>query len=144
MRVIGIDPGESTGFASYEDGKLTNLWTFKPLQAILFLSNADHNDGTLYVLEDSRMSSANYHDTTQTKAVIFTMGRRVGTVDRLCALYQEALGKNEMLRLSPLQKGSKWDHDALKAAAGWDKGQTNEHVRDAALVAWPYRRWIKA
>jgi len=41
--------------------------------------------------------------------------------------------------ISPQQKGSKWNHDEFNAVTGWNGETTNQHVRDAALIAWPFR-----
>lgn len=135
MIVTGIDPGESTGFAEYDDGKLVRLWTFKPLQAIAYLQMKEEG---LFVMEDSRKQTTSFHDLKTNKRVVFTTGRRVGTVDRLCDLYQSSLGNNKLIMVSPLQKGSKMSHDDFVIKTGWD-GKSNEHNRDAALVAYPFR-----
>jgi hypothetical protein len=136
MIVIGIDPGQQTGFAQYEDGKLTRLWTFKPLQAIAYLQMQDEG---LFIMEDSRLQTVNYHGKDHNKSVIFTVGRRVGTVDSLCGLYEDALGKNMLIRLSPLAKGAKvTNSDGFCKMTGWN-GASNQHERDAAMVAWNFR-----
>ena len=44
--------------------------------------------------------------------------------------------------VSPLQKGSKVNRDDFAIKTGWvDK--SNEHNRDAAMVAWPFRNGAK-
>ena len=140
MIVIGIDPGAGTGFAQYEDGKLTRMWTFKPLQAIAYLQMQEE---VLFIMEDSRLQTVNYHGKEHNKAVIFTMGRRVGTVDCLCGLYEEALWKNKLIKLSPLAKGAKLTSaDKFSMITGWI-GKQNQHERDAALVAWNFRNGAK-
>lgn len=142
MIVIGIDPGTNTGFAQYEDGKLTRLWTFKPLQAIAYFQFFT-NDNVLFVMEDSRLQTVNYHGKEHNKAVIFTMGRRVGTVDSLCGLYADALGKNKLIKLSPLAKGAKvTSSDGFSKITSWT-GRQNQHERDAAMVAWNFRNGAK-
>jgi hypothetical protein len=138
--VVGIDPGESTGFAQFENGKLTRLWTFKPLQAIAYLQSRDEG---LYVMEDSRKQSCSFKNLfVGTAMFAFSRGRSVGTVDRLCNLYQEALGKNKLIMLSPREKGSKIKHDVFVIKTGWE-GKSNEHSRDAAMVAWTFRNGAK-
>ena len=142
MKVLGIDPGENTGFASYEDGKLVDLWTLNPLDAIGYLSRTreEKQENILFIMEDSRLQTVNYLGIKENKSVIFTIGRRVVTVDGLCALYEAAIGKNKLIKLSPLQKGSKLGADYFKSMTGWD-GKTNQHCRDAATVSWQFRNY---
>ena len=40
--------------------------------------------------------------------------------------------------ISPKSKGAKTKEADFIAATGW-QGRSNEHTRDAAMVAWPYR-----
>jgi hypothetical protein len=133
--VIGIDPGESTGFAQFENGKLTRLWTFKPLQAIAYLQSRDEG---LYVMEDSRLQSFVFDRDVNAKCTL-KIARNIGQIDMLCGLYESALSRNQLIKLSPLQKGSKvTDASMFNAITGWEN-KSNQNSRDSAMVAFPFR-----
>lgn len=141
VRVIGVDPGEQTGIAIYEGGKLVELLTMKPLEALAWIGLHDPMP-SLLVVEDPRGQSYSFRDNPKdTKAVAFTKGRAVGRIDLFCAMV-ENLGKEHglsgLLLVTPRQKGKKLDAPAFKRLTGWT-GRSNEHNRDAALVAWKYR-----
>ena len=40
--------------------------------------------------------------------------------------------------ISPKEKGAKLDAATFALMTGW-QGKSNQHERDAAMVAWPYR-----
>jgi len=139
MIVIGIDPGTSTGFAQYEDGKLTRMWTFKPLQAIAYLQMQDEG---LFVMEDSRLQSFIF-DRNVNAASKLKIARNVGAVDGLCNLYQDALGKNKLIKLSPLDKGAKVTLNSRFFEITGFNGRSNQHERDAAMVALDFRNGVR-
>ena len=134
--IVGIDPGVNTGFAVIHNGVLTNLLTISPWEIEGELSGVDVSR---VVFEDSRLQS---HTWTQVKerSAALKMARNVGQVDAWCALI---VGICDRLRIpahgvSPKGKGKKLNAEQFKAATGWT-GASNEHTRDAAMVAWPYR-----
>lgn len=134
--VIGIDPGANTGVAEFMAGKLVGLRTIAPhdIERVLTELNPAR-----VVFEDSRLQSHTW-TTNKSKAVAANMARKVGQVDAWCTLI---VGVCERLGIpahgiSPLGKGGKLDAVRFTAITGW-AGASNEHTRDAAMVAWPYR-----
>ena len=91
------------------------------------------------VFEDSRLTS-HLFTTNQKAAVAKNMARKVGQVDMVCGLIVEACQRLGIPAhgISPKGKGKKLNAEQFKAATGWG-GASNEHQRDAAMVAWPYR-----
>ena len=136
MVIFGIDPGAHTGIAIYTDGALTGLKTVTPHQIHPLLLDASPNR---VIFEDSRLQS---HAWTQTasRAASLKMARNVGEIDAWCRLI---VGLCETLKIpahgiSPQGKGAKLDAEKFKAITGW-AGKSNQHERDAAIVAWRYR-----
>lgn len=69
------------------------------------------------------------------------MARNVGEVDAWCKLISGAcldLGVPAH-GISPKAKGAKVNAEQFAKLTGW-AGLSNGHTRDAAMVAWPYRR----
>ena len=142
MMVIGIDPGQHTGMAVFESGRLVSIHTETPLGMLNRLrAMCPHH----VVFEDSRLQS---HAWTQVKSrpAALKMARNVGEIDGQCKLIVAVCEeiRASALGISPKNKGAKMDHDSFCELTGWDK-QTNQHGRDAAMVAWPYRKgWRNA
>jgi hypothetical protein len=136
VKILGIDPGSSTGVAFYEDGKLACLDTIAPWDIPTLLRA--HGPGRV-VFEDSRLQSHTWTNSAS-RAAAAKMARNVGEIDAWCKLI---LGTCDWLQIpchgiSPLAKGAKVKADAFARITGWTEG-SNEHERDAAMVAWPYR-----
>lgn len=134
--VLGIDPGANTGLAVFRDGKLAALRTIQPVdleQEILAIWPAR------VVFEDSRLQS---HTWTQAKsrAAAAKMARNVGQVDAWCSLIVAICGKHGIPAhgISPKGKGGKLSAEQFERATGWALA-SNEHTRDAAMVAYPHR-----
>lgn len=138
MNVIGIDPGASTGVAYFEAGKLVRLDTIAPWDIPTMLRN---NLGPFRVVyEDSRLQSHTWNS-AKTKAAAAKIARNVGEVDAWCKLI---VGTCDWLQIpchgiSPKDKGAKVKAGEFEQITGWTE-RSNEHERDAAMVAWPYRR----
>ena len=134
--IVGIDPGTNTGLALIRAGVLTQLHTIHPLdlQEQLRRLRPDR-----VVFEDSRLTS-HLFTTNARAAVAKSMARKVGQVDMVCGLIVAACERMGIPAhgISPKGKGAKLNAEQFKAATGWD-GASNEHVRDACMVAWPYR-----
>ena len=135
--ILGIDPGANTGVAVFVDGQLVELLTIPP----------HHIERTLrarmpsrVVFEDSRLQS---HTWTRgkTQAASSKMARNVGQVDARCSDITEHCAELGIPAhgISPARKGAKLDAQGFAAVTGWT-GPSNEHSRDAAMVAWPHRR----
>ncbi|MNT88071.1 hypothetical protein D3C72_2285700 [compost metagenome] len=79
--------------------------------------------------------------TTATKpAVAGKMGRNVGEIDAWCrniTAFCAELGIPAH-GISPAGKGKKLNAQQFASVTGWT-GKSNEHSRDAAMVAWKYR-----
>ncbi|MEG1454838.1 MAG: hypothetical protein RSC66_04615 [Comamonas sp.] len=143
LLVIGVDPGKQTGVARYFDGKLLALETVAPwgmrdlLEASLL--TAERVD---VVFEDSRLQSKLFSGQKATgEAKRLKIARDVGGIDAWCLLLEhecERLGLR-CLGVSPKDKGAKVAASAFDHITGWP-GRTNEHERDAAMVARPFRK----
>lgn len=134
--ILGIDPGSSTGVASYINGKLAALQTIAPHEIERVLREVQP---ARVVFEDSRLQS---HTWTRGKtgAASAKMARNVGQVDAWCCLITAICGEMGIAAhgVSPAGKGAKVNAERFAALTGWT-GSSNEHTRDAAMVAWPYR-----
>lgn len=134
--IVGIDPGASTGFAVIGDGVLTNLLTISPWDIEIELSSAPIDR---VIFEDSRLQS---HTWTRaaTRAAAAKMARNVGQVDAWCSLIVGICGRLGIPAhgISPKAKGKKLNAEQFKSATGWTE-KSNQHERDAAMCAFPYR-----
>ena len=134
--IVGLDPGVNTGWAMFRDGELIMLQTINPWEIVEEISECFPGR---VIFEDSRLQSHTW-TTAGTRAVAANMARKVGQVDAWCALIVGICGRLGIPAhgISPLRKGKKLNAEQFKAATGWT-GASNEHTRDAAMVAWPYR-----
>jgi hypothetical protein len=138
MRVVGIDPGVSTGFAVYDDGKLVSLETIEPYQVAWHLSQLQF-EPLFVAFEDSRLQSHVWLP-SQSKGVASNIARKVGMVDAWCYLIERVCEEYDIayMRISPKAKGQKLNAKDFELFTGWD-GKSNQHERDAAMVAWQFR-----
>lgn len=134
--ILGIDPGNSTGVAQFEGGQLVRLDTIPPERIPAMLRERRPKR---VVFEDSRLQS---HTWTRgrTLAAACKMARNVGEVDAWCKLIVATCAELGIAAhgISPREKGAKLDANTFQKVTGWGKG-SNEHTRDAALVAWRFR-----
>lgn len=138
MIVMGIDPGQATGTALYRDGALRALRTIAPVEihALILKLVPD-----VVVFEDSRLQSRVWTGNKLRPGAASKVARDVGRIDAWCDLI-EAVCKPLRISchgVSPKGKGSKLDADQFRQVTGW-VGRSNQHERDSAMVAWPYRR----
>lgn len=135
--VLGIDPGANTGVATIVGGNVSGLITIAPHQIDRVIRELKP---ARVVFEDSRLQS---HTWTKGKTLAATakMARNVGQIDAWCSLISAICGELGIPAhgISPKAKGAKLNAEQFRAATGWD-GPSNEHSRDACMVAWPYRR----
>lgn len=137
-KILGIDPGASTGIATFEDGALVTLDTIEPLhleRTILAAAPAR------VIYEDSRLQSRAW--TARSKAshgAGLATARDLGQVDAWCALIVAICSELgiPVHGISPAAKGPKRAAENFAAYTGWTK-RCNQHERDAAMVAWPFR-----
>ena len=134
--IVGIDPGVNTGLAIIQDGKLFQLQTVYPLDIPTMLAQWSPDR---VIFEDSRLTT-HLFTTNARAAVAKSMARKVGQVDMVCSFIVIACERLGIPAhgVSPKGKGKKLNAEQFKAATGWD-GASNEHQRDACMVAWPYR-----
>ena len=134
--IIGIDPGANTGIAVFTGGKLETLHTISPHQIADFLRSSGAGR---VIFEDSRLTSYVF-TTVKSRPVALNMARKVGQVDAWCTLIVAVCGDLGIPAhgVSPKGKGAKLDAKAFARMTGWLAAR-NEHCRDAAAVAWPYR-----
>jgi predicted RNase H-like nuclease (RuvC/YqgF family) len=134
--IIGLDPGASTGVAVYIGGKLEKLATVEPWRIPEVIQA---HGASRVVFEDSRLTSFMF-TTVKSRPAALKMARNVGEIDAwsklICAVCEHL--KIPAHSISPKQKGAKLDAKAFERLTGWTS-QSNQHERDAAAVAWPYR-----
>lgn len=138
--VVGIDPGVETGLAIYRNGVLDVLRTLHPLDLAAAIEELNPSR---VVFEDSRLTS-HLFTTNARAAVAKSMARKVGQVDMVCGLIVEICDRRKVPAhgISPKRKGAKLDAEAFQRITGWPCS-SNQHTRDAAMVAWPYRSAAK-
>ena len=134
--ILGIDPGAHTGVATYVGGQLTDLETVGPNQIERLIRG---RAPARVVFEDSRLQSHTW-TSSASKAAAAKMARNVGQVDAWCYLITAICAELGIAAhgISPAGKGAKLDAKQFASVTGWT-GKSNEHARDAAMVAWKYR-----
>lgn len=136
--IMGIDPGSSTGIAIYRSGALVDLQTIEPFQlaeTIAAISPAR------VVFEDSRLISPTWKRGTS-EAARLKIARDVGQIDAWCRLIVETCARLGIPAhgISPKHKGAKVEtQEQFNEITGW-AGRSNQHTRDAAMVAFQLRR----
>ena len=136
--ILGIDPGASTGLAIFRDGKLSALRTIQPVELeteILALWPSR------VVFEDSRLQSHTWATAkAMSRAAAVKIARNVGQTDAWCSLVTAICAKYSIPShgISPKSKGAKTTAEQFEKLTGWTC-KSNQHERDSALVAWPYR-----
>jgi hypothetical protein len=136
MRVIGLDPGKQTGVAVFDGGQLTRIFTTSPDRLMELL---DDNKPDVVVFEDSRMQGHTWSRNTS-PAGMRKIARNVGQIDAWCELILHLCAHRNIavVSVSPKGKGRKIGASAFAMNTGW-VARTNQHGRDAAMVAWRYR-----
>ena len=136
--ILGIDPGANTGLAYYTDGQLTALRTIEPHALGHFLREAG---AARVVFEDSRLEKRLWNARTKgAYGAALATARSVGQVDAWCSLIDAICAELGIPAhgISPTAKGAKVDAAAFGRITGWT-GRSNQHERDAGMVAWPFR-----
>jgi len=139
LSILGIDPGASTGLAGFDGGALQFLLTVEP-HAIEHVLR--RYMPARVVFEDSRLERRAWNARTKTAyGAALATARSLGQVDAWCSLITAVCADLGIPAhgISPTEKGAKLDAAAFTRATGWD-ARSNQHERDAAMVAWPYRR----
>lgn len=140
VHILGIDPGANTGLAGFDGGALVWLRTIEPHSIEHFLR---HHAPTRVVFEDSRLESKVW-TTAGSRAAALKIARNVGQIDAWCSLITAICADLSIPAhgISPTAKGAKLGAEGFAMATGW-QGRSNQHERDAAMVAWPYRRAVR-
>jgi hypothetical protein len=135
--ILGIDPGADTGLAGFSGGTLQFLRTVEPHSIEHMLRSYMP---ARVVFEDSRFESKVW-TTAGSRAAALKIARNVGQIDAWCSLITAICADLGIPAhgISPTAKGAKLDAAAFTHATGWT-ARSNQHERDAAMVAWPYRR----
>lgn len=134
--ILGIDPGKQTGVAVFIDRALIELRTTNPNGVAALL---DEIRPERVVYEDSRLTRATWARDVS-PAALRKIARNVGQIDAWCTQLVDLCAARGIVAhaISPKGKGSKLKAEAFQRTTGWDK-PSNQHTRDAAMVAWPYR-----
>jgi hypothetical protein len=139
--ILGVDPGTKTGVATFIDGSLHQIQTMSHADLIKLLVEGTINGRvTAVVYEDSTLQKHVWHRTGLTAPAMMRVARSVGMVDGMCREIYRVCGEQGIptAPLSPLNKGSKLSAGQFKQHTGWQP-RTNQHGRDAAMVAWSHR-----
>ncbi|MBL4781769.1 MAG: hypothetical protein JKX92_05960 [Porticoccaceae bacterium] len=135
--LLGIDPGVATGVAFYREGTLTALQTIAPEDFAALLQRERPQQ---VVLEDSRLQSAVFVKPGLSRQAMLKVARNVGMIDGMCRDFTIAceLADIPCTGISPRQKGGKLKAPYFAQITGYSK-RCNQHERDAAMVARPFR-----
>lgn len=144
--VIGIDPGQQTGVAIYRAGLLETLLTLSPWEIAAFIERQHESGINRVIFEDSRQTQHIFSAHKPGKRSLshpeqLKVARNVGQIDAWCHLIFNVCAERGITchGISPLRKGAKLNAIDFQKLTGWSR-LSNEHTRDAAMVAWPYRR----
>ncbi|BEP54516.1 hypothetical protein GmRootV118_17600 [Variovorax sp. V118] len=121
---------------------LTWLRTIEPHAIEHFLR---HHVPARVVFEDSRLERRAWHARTKKDyGAALATARSLGQVDAWCSLITAICADLGIPAhgISPTAKGAKLDAAAFAVVTGWT-ARSNAHERDAAMVAYPYRRAIR-
>lgn len=133
--ILGMDPGSATGCAIYRAGTLAHLETIAPEDIADYIVQVGP---TRVIFEDSRLQG---HVWTPAKgAAALKVARNIGEIDAWSRLITAVCERRGIPAhgLSPKAKGAKLTSDQFAAVTGW-AGRSNQHERDAAMCAHPYR-----
>lgn len=133
MKVIGIDPGKHTGIALSVDGKLTEVFETDFWGAIQVIDSFKY----AAIVVELPVSKHVWHNGAVNKAAIQRTGVNVGSCIREAELLIAYLsGKDRQFIVQ--KPAGKMNSAAFKVLTGWEK-QTNQHMRDAGVMAHTYR-----
>ena len=135
--LLGIDPGQKTGVAIFIRGALTEVRTTTPNCVAALL---DELEPVRVVFEDSRLTKATWSRGVS-PAALRKIARNVGQIDAWCSQLVDLCAARGIVAhgISPKGKGAKVTAEKFMRLTGF-AGRTNQHQRDAGMVAWPYRR----
>ena len=137
--LIGIDPGENTGFAIWDsrEGKFLALETLPIHQALvkvmMWRENVGHDLKVIF--EDARQRKWFPREKNVSEYRGKLMG--AGAAKRDARIWEEFLTDYGIpfTAHKPQAGGTKWSADYFAQVTGWT-GRTSEHARDAALLVY--------
>lgn len=134
--ILGVDPGQHTGVAVFQNGVLTYLRTITPADVDALLEELEPQR---VVFEDSRLIRPTWGRGVS-PAAMRKISRNVGQIDAWCAQLVELCMRRGVAAhgISPKGKGAKLNAKQFAQVTGWT-ARSNAHERDAAMVAWPFR-----
>ncbi len=133
MIAIGCDPGILSGIAICDDGKLIKLFDTDFWGCIdVFMEYPDAH----FIIELPN-SKHIWHNGATSKRAIQRTGINVGSCIREAELLVNWLKRNDRNFITCHPKGKVTAVD-FKQVTGWKK-KTNQHQRDAGMLAWTYR-----
>ena len=137
--ILGIDPGANTGLAHFQGGALVLLETIAPHEIERTIRAVRP---ARVVFEDSRLESRAWNARSKLAyGAALATARSLGQVDAWCRLIVDLCAELGIPAhgISPTAKGGKLSAASFERVTGW-AARSNQHERDAAMVAWPYRR----
>lgn len=142
--IIGIDVGKDTGFAIFENKKLTSLQTLNTYTAVKYLQENKNIIKTV-VMESSKKQKYVWNAHNTSKSAGNKISRNVGEIDGQCAVFIQCceFEKIKLIEISPKQKGKKLSHleltmylpeiNKMKENKVKTNNNTNQHERDAVM-----------
>ncbi len=128
--IIGIDPGQNTGIAMCDGGKLINLVTSNFWGAIECI---DKYPLAFFIVESPNTKSV-WHNRAKSVKTIQRTGVNVGSCLREAELIIDYLNiKN--VKYKSVHPSGKINAAMFKKITGFD-GRTNQHTRDAGMMAF--------
>lgn len=145
--IIGIDPGNDTGLAVYDNHKgrfikleTLDFWGIYDACNVLSVTVGLPNE-CLFVIENPNLISGLYARNQGEKgAARDKIAQHVGGNKMQASLLIqrfESMGF-KVLPVSP-QRRKKWSHEDMVAITGYDGKPVSEHCRDGARIAWEHR-----
>lgn len=139
-KIIGIDPGTSTGMAMLQDGRIVWLDTVAHdmIERVLW-----HGQPHIVAIEDSRLQPV-FHRAGVGGRAMLKIAANVGEINALCKQIEAIVSRMpgvQFVAVSPLAKGAKLNAEGFRDLTGWAL-RSNQHERDACMVAWPMRRAV--
>lgn len=141
QHVIGIDPGQQTGFADYDvsAGNLCIVETWRFWVAYEMAVNFYDRSRTLAIVEDASLISPTFHHSAFTEAAKAKTSQRVGQVKRESQLLIEGLRRAGFV-VQGVKAQGKVNAAQFQKLTGW-QGRTSSHARDAAMLAFGVINW---
>lgn len=133
INLIGVDPGKITGCALFENGKIQQLISTDFWGAIDLIN--EHKDAMIVI--ELPQNKHVWHGDATNKAAMHRTGLNVGSCLREAELLIKYLANHKRDYIIEQPHGKR-DRAEFKALTGW-AGVTNQHCRDAAIMAWRYR-----